>query len=82
MYKMFHTQGPIAGLQKFLSRMLMAHAYNSEGRDQEDWGSKPDPANSSWNFISKKPITKKGPMEWLNGRAYLKNTQYKTGLVE
>jgi hypothetical protein len=40
----------------------MAHAYNpsySGGRDQEDHGSKPAWVNSSWNPISKKPITKK-----------------------
>jgi hypothetical protein len=35
----------------------------SGGRDQEDHGSKLAKANSSWDPISKKPITKKG---WLS----------------
>jgi hypothetical protein len=41
---------------------LVAHACNpsySGGRDQEDHGSKPAPANSSQNPILKKPITKR-----------------------
>jgi hypothetical protein len=40
----------------------VAHAYNpsySEGRDQEDWGSKPTQANSSRGPILKKPFTKR-----------------------
>jgi hypothetical protein len=36
----------------------------TRGRDQEDHGSKPAPANSSRDPISKKPITKKG---WWSG---------------
>jgi hypothetical protein len=39
----------------------MAHAYDpsySGGRDQEDHGSKPAWANSLWDPILKKPITK------------------------
>jgi hypothetical protein len=45
---------------QFLSWALVAHACNpsySGDRDQEDWGSKPDP-------ILKKPIAKKG---WWSG---------------
>jgi hypothetical protein len=45
----------------------MAHAYNpsySRGRDQEDSHSKPAWANSS-AISQKKPITKKGLVEWL-----------------
>jgi hypothetical protein len=46
----------------------VAPFYNlsySEGRDQEDHGSKPAWANSSQDPVSKKPITKKGLVEWL-----------------
>jgi hypothetical protein len=46
----------------------MAHACNlnnSGGRNQEDHSSKPAWANSSWDPILKKPITKKGLVEWL-----------------
>jgi hypothetical protein len=45
------------------SHMLVAQTCNpsySGGTDQEDCGSKPVPANSSQDPISKKPITKKG----------------------
>jgi hypothetical protein len=45
-----------------LSRLLVAHASNpsySAGRGQEKSGSKPAWANSSWDPISKRPITKK-----------------------
>jgi hypothetical protein len=48
----------------------VAHACNpsySGGRDQEDRSSKPAQANSSRDPISKKPITKKGLVEWLIG---------------
>jgi hypothetical protein len=41
----------------------VVHTYNpsySGGRDQEDHSSKPARANSSWDPISKLPITKKG----------------------
>jgi hypothetical protein len=38
---------------------------HSGGRDQEDLGWKPAQANSSRDPISKKPITKKGLVEWL-----------------
>jgi hypothetical protein len=45
-----------------LTQALVAHAYNpsySGGSDQEDHGSKPAWANSLWDPISTKPITKK-----------------------
>jgi hypothetical protein len=41
----------------------------SGGRDQEDHGSKPAQANSSQDHIWKKPITKKGLVEWLKVKA-------------
>jgi hypothetical protein len=47
---------------------LVAHSCNptySEGRDQEDRGSKSAWANSSQNPILKTPITKIGLVEWL-----------------
>jgi hypothetical protein len=56
----------------------MAHAYNpsySRGRDQEDSHSKPAWANSS-AISQKKPITKKGLVEWLKMWA-LSGTQKK-----
>jgi hypothetical protein len=40
----------------------VAHACNPSylgGRDQEDHGLKPAQASSSWDLISKKPITEK-----------------------
>jgi hypothetical protein len=46
----------------------VAHACNpsySGGRDQEDLSSKPAQVNSSRYTISKKPINKKGLVEWL-----------------
>jgi hypothetical protein len=46
----------------------VAHIYNpiySGGRDQEDLSSKPAPANSSQDHISKKTLHKKGLVEWL-----------------
>jgi hypothetical protein len=46
----------------------VAHAYNpssSEGKDQEDLSLKPAQENNSRDSISKKPITKKGLVEWL-----------------
>jgi hypothetical protein len=49
------------------SQASVAHAYKpsySEGRDQEDLGSKPAWTNSSKDPVSKIPITKKG---WWNG---------------
>jgi hypothetical protein len=39
---------------------------DSGGRDQEVRGSKPAQANSSQDFISETPITKKGLVEWLD----------------
>jgi hypothetical protein len=48
--------------------MLMAHTCNLSyqgGRDEEDLGLKPARAHSSWDTISKTPITKKGLVEWL-----------------
>jgi hypothetical protein len=51
------------------SWVLVAHFCNpsySEGRDQEDYSSKPTQANSSRDHIlKKKTITKKGLVEWL-----------------
>jgi hypothetical protein len=46
----------------------MAHTYNprySGGRDQEDCGLKSARAKQFGRSISKKPITKKGLVEWL-----------------
>jgi hypothetical protein len=46
----------------------VTHAYNpsySEGRNQEDHGSKPVLGKQFRRPISKKPITEKGLMEWL-----------------
>jgi hypothetical protein len=54
--------------QKEESRVPVAPAYNpsySGGRDQEDNSSKIAPVNSCRDPISKKPITKKGLVEWL-----------------
>jgi hypothetical protein len=51
-----------------MSQVLVAHAYNpsySGGRDQKDLGSKPAQANSLRDPILKKPLTKKGLVEWL-----------------
>jgi hypothetical protein len=42
--------------------VLVAHAYNPSylgGRDQEDCGSKPAEANSSWEPIFKNPSQKR-----------------------
>jgi hypothetical protein len=53
----------------------VAHASNpcySGGRDQEDCSSKPAQANSSKDPILKKPITKKGLVEWLKVLQYCK----------
>jgi hypothetical protein len=50
------------------SQAAMTHACNpsySGDRNQEDHGSKPAQANSSQDPILKKPITKKGLVEWL-----------------
>jgi hypothetical protein len=47
-----------------------AHTCNpkySGDRDQEDRISKPAQASSSQDTILKKPITKKGLVEWLKG---------------
>jgi hypothetical protein len=49
--------------KKKWSQVLVAHACNpsySGGKDQEDCGSKPAWANSSWDPILKKTITEKG----------------------
>jgi hypothetical protein len=46
----------------------VAHTCNpsySEGKDQEDRGSKPAEENSSQDPISKKKPLKKGLMQWL-----------------
>jgi hypothetical protein len=54
----------------------VAHSCNprySGGRDQEDQGSKPAWGNSSNDPISKKPITKKGLVEWLKVKALSSN---------
>jgi hypothetical protein len=50
------------------SRVPVAHTCNpsySGDRDQEDYGLKPAWANSSRDPILKKPIKKKGLVEWL-----------------
>jgi hypothetical protein len=50
----------------------VAHAYKpsySGGRDQEDCGSKPAQVNNSKDPILKKPITKRGLVEWLKMEA-------------
>jgi hypothetical protein len=55
-----------------ISWMPVAYIYNpsySEGRDQEDHGSKPARANSSQDPISKMPNAKIGLVEWLKYRA-------------
>jgi hypothetical protein len=55
-----------------MSHALVAHACNPSylgGRNQQDHGSKPAWANSSSDPISKKPITKKGVVEWLKVQA-------------
>jgi hypothetical protein len=66
----------------------VAHACNPSYlgvRDQEDRGSKPALANSSRDPVLKKPITKKGLVEWLklealssNPRTAKKQTNKKT----
>jgi hypothetical protein len=48
---------------------LVTYTYNpsySGGRELEDHGSKPPWAKSSQDRVSKKLITKKGLVEWLN----------------
>jgi hypothetical protein len=45
----------------------------TRGRDQEDCGSKPAQANSLRDPILKKPITKKGLVEWLKVKALSSN---------
>jgi hypothetical protein len=53
--------------QEKSSRVLVPHTYNpsySEGRDQENHGSKPAQANSSQDPIWKKPSQKRA-VEWL-----------------
>jgi hypothetical protein len=47
--------------------MPVAHTYNpgySEGRDQEDCGSRPAWQIVLQDLISKKPFTEKGLVEW------------------
>jgi hypothetical protein len=54
----------------------VAHTYNpsySRGRDQEDSCSKPTWTNSLQDPISKKPITKRGLVEWLKVEALSSN---------
>jgi hypothetical protein len=53
-----------------LGQALVAYAYNpsySGGRDQEDHSLKPAQANSSRPYL-KKPLHKKGLVEWLKCR--------------
>jgi hypothetical protein len=53
----------------------VAHSCNpsySEGRDQEDFGSKPARANNSWDSISKKTLHNEGPVEWIEVKALRK----------
>jgi hypothetical protein len=45
--------------------MLVAHAYNSRDRDQEDCGLRTAGANSFKEPVSKIPNTKKGLADWL-----------------
>jgi hypothetical protein len=54
----------------------VAHTCNpsySGGRDQKDHSSKPAQGNSSRHPILKKPITKKGLVEWLKVQALSSN---------
>jgi hypothetical protein len=54
------------------SRAPVAHTYNpsySEGRDQEDHGSKPAQAKSSVRPHLGKSLHKKGLVEWLKMKA-------------
>jgi hypothetical protein len=46
---------------------------NSRGKKQEDRGSKPAKANDSQDPILKKPITKKGLVEWLKVKTLSSN---------
>jgi hypothetical protein len=60
----------------------VAHVCNpsySKGRDQEDQGSKLAQANSLWDPISKKPITKKGLVESLRVWALSSNPSTQGG---
>jgi hypothetical protein len=59
----------------------VAHTCNlssSEGRDQEDGDLKPARGNSLQVPISKKPITKKGLVEWVKVLASVKHKQTHT----
>jgi hypothetical protein len=52
----------MSGKKAVSSQVPVVHTYNpsySGGRDQEDCGSKPAHANSSWDHILKIPITKR-----------------------
>jgi hypothetical protein len=52
----------------------VTHACNpsySEGRDQEDFSSKPAWANSLWDPILKNPSPKIGLVEWLKVKAWV-----------
>jgi hypothetical protein len=58
------------------SQALMSHAYNSSylgGSYQEDFSLKSARANSWWDPVSTKPITKKGLVEWLKVKAMSSN---------
>jgi hypothetical protein len=58
------------------SQVPEAHACNpsySGGRNQEDHGLKPTQANSSQDPITKKSITKIGPVEWLKVKGLSSN---------
>jgi hypothetical protein len=55
---------PKNGLENYLRPDVSNPSY-SGGRDQEDHGSKPAWANSSQYPILKKPLTKKGLVDWL-----------------
>jgi hypothetical protein len=46
---------------------LMPVVLATQGRDQEDHGLKPARANSSWDLILKKPITKRRADEVAQG---------------
>jgi hypothetical protein len=66
------------GTLKKTCQVLVAHTCNSSysgGRDQEDCGSKPARAKSSWDPILKKKITKnKRVGEWFKVEVLSSNT--------
>jgi hypothetical protein len=66
--KLWLKSGEAYALKIYFSLVLVAHMCNpsySGGRDHEDQDWKPARANSSETLPQKKPITKKGLVEWL-----------------